>query len=285
MLLFTIEINSVLEYTLFAFAIYVITFIVNKILNLTLNRWIIASAEKLDIDTTRLQFFLHAVVAILYFSASLIIIYSIPSLKTVAVSMLAGAGVFAAILGFASQQAFSNIVGGIFIVIFRPFRVGDRVKVNNDYYGIVEDITIRHTILINFENNRIVIPNSIVGSATIINYNYNDHKLLKLMKFRVDFKTDLDLALEIINNEVVNHKFCLDTRTDEQKENNSPIIEIYTTGWGQYGIDIQVFAWTENPSTGFILATDCYKNVKIAFDKAGFHFPIPIQDINLIEKS
>ena len=75
----------------------------------------------------------------------MLIFYSIPPLKEIGITLLASAGIFAAILGLASQQAFSNIISGIFIVVFKPFRVGDNIEINNNR-GIVEDVTLRHTI-------------------------------------------------------------------------------------------------------------------------------------------
>jgi len=71
--------------------------------------------------------------------------------------MLAGAGILAVAVGFASQAALSNIISGVFVVIFKPFRVGDRLKIN-ELTGVVEDITLRHTVIRDLENKRIIIP-------------------------------------------------------------------------------------------------------------------------------
>ena len=85
---------------------------------------------------------------------------SIPSLKNLGTALFAGAGVMAAVKGFASQAAFSNIISGVFVILFKPFRVGDIVQLTNGLKGKVTDITFRHTVIKDYENRRIIIPNS-----------------------------------------------------------------------------------------------------------------------------
>ena len=126
------------------------------------------------------------------------IFYFTPSLRALGTTIFAGAGIFAAIIGFASQQAFSNIIGGIFIVIFKPFRVGDLIEIGVASKGTVEDITLRHTVIRDFENKRIVIPNSAISSETILNSHLKDGRINRRIEFRVFLDTDIDRAIEII---------------------------------------------------------------------------------------
>ena len=70
-----------------------------------------------------------------------------------------------AIIGFASQKAFSNIISGIFILIFKPFRVKDTIEFLDSTKGVVEEITLRHTIIRNYENRSPI-------SAIQVNVNY-----------------------------------------------------------------------------------------------------------------
>ncbi len=112
-----------------------------------MNRFIKRSSINLRLDATRLNFFRNALNGIIYVIGFISIIYLIPPLRTISTTLLASAGIFAAVLGFASQQAFSNIISGIFVVVSRPFRVGDVIRVgrdgsmSNELVGTVEDIT------------------------------------------------------------------------------------------------------------------------------------------------
>ena len=130
-------------------AILIVTIFIERIIKYFLKRFIDKSSKKIKVDPTKYNFFKHSISAIIYILGISIAIYSIPELRAVSVSIFASAGILAVIIGFASQQAFSNIVSGIFIIIFKPFSVGNRIKISNEIGGIVEDITLRHTVIRN----------------------------------------------------------------------------------------------------------------------------------------
>ena len=89
------------------------------------NKYITKSTKEVKNDPTNYKFLKHAISALIYIIGFSIAIYTVPALRTLANSLLAGAGILAVAIGFASQQAFSNIISGIFIIIFKPFRVND----------------------------------------------------------------------------------------------------------------------------------------------------------------
>lgn len=169
--------NGYLNTAIYVAAIFLAAFILLKILRVILNKFILKSSGDLRIDPTQFKFLNNALGMVIFFSAFTLIFMTIPKLRTLGVTLFAGAGIFAAIIGFASQAAFSNIVSGIFIVIFKPFRVGDIVKISNLYSGVVEDITLRHTVISDFENKRLIIPNSVISAETIHNSNIIDRKV------------------------------------------------------------------------------------------------------------
>src|SRR6478735_5154927 len=181
-----------------------------------MGRFIRGAARKLKVDPTRYNFFKNAVDFILFFVAIIVIFRSIPSLRTLGTGLLTGAGVLAAIVGFASQSAFSNIISGFFLVIFKPFSVGDRVKIGQLYTGDVEDITLRHTVIKDFENKRVIIPNSVIGTETIVNSTIIDEKVIIFIEAVVSFETDSNTAIRIIQEEASNHPLCIDNRNPEE---------------------------------------------------------------------
>ena len=151
--------------------------LLSRISKLVIERYISRSTKLLKSDPTNFRFLKNSISVIIFIAALLLIIYHFPGGKALAVSLFASAGIFAAIIGFASQEAFSNIVGGLFIVIFKPFRVEDRILVGVDKAGTVEDITLRHTVIRDFNNRRIIIPNSVVSSETVTNSTITDQKI------------------------------------------------------------------------------------------------------------
>ncbi|MEL7342009.1 MAG: mechanosensitive ion channel domain-containing protein, partial [Bacteroidota bacterium] len=154
---------------LVAGGIFLATMIVATIFNRAMKRFIRRSTEELSNDPTNYQFLRRAILVIIYSIGISLTIYAIPGLKTLAQSVLAGAGIAAVAIGFASQNALSNIISGIFIVVFKPFRVNDRIVVRDTITGVVEDITLRHTIIRNFQNRRVILPNSMISEEVIVN--------------------------------------------------------------------------------------------------------------------
>ena len=141
--------------------VFTIAFVINLILRKSINR-LKRYNQRQGSDFTKLVFIKNSLGFVIFTIATIIVINSVPALKTVGVSMLAGAGVLAAILGFASQAAFSNIISGVFIVLFKPFRIGDALELKDGSRGIVNEITFRHTVIKDYQNKRIIIFLSII---------------------------------------------------------------------------------------------------------------------------
>ena len=131
---------------------------------------------------TPLSFFI-GVFGIIY------IIMTVPLFRSKATLIFSGAGILAAIIGFAAQAALSNLIAGAFIVLFRPFRVGDYIKLDEARVGIVEDITLRHTVINNFENKRLIIPNSVISTDSVLNHTIEDSHVLSFNNFKIGFKS------------------------------------------------------------------------------------------------
>ncbi len=114
-----------------ALIIVLLTITLSSIISRIFRRYILRSAAIINNDPTNYKFLRHALVGLIYLVGFSLAIYMIPSFRSLAQSLLAGAGILAVAVGFASQQALSNIVAGLFIIIFKPFRVNDRVTIQN----------------------------------------------------------------------------------------------------------------------------------------------------------
>ena len=217
---------------------------------------------------TAVAFLRSAVTALIVFGAVVAIGYAIPPLRSVAVGMFAGAGILAAIVGFASQAAFSNIVSGVFIVLFKPFRVGDIVKIDGEI-GTIEDITLRHTVIRALENKRLIYPNSVIDSAPIINWTIQDEKAQKYMYLSVGFEADIDEAIRIIQEEAEKHPSLMDLRTKEDREAGAPLIEAPILSLDNSMINFRIPLWAKDLPTAMRMTWDLHRSIKLRFDAAG----------------
>ncbi len=255
------------EQFFFVVVVLVVTFIISLMLRFLVGRFIRGAARKLNVDPTRYNFFKNAVDFILFFVAIIIIFRSIPSLRTYGTGLLTGAGVLAAIVGFASQSAFSNIISGFFLVIFKPFSVGDRVKIGQSYAGDVEDITLRHTVIKDFENRRVIMPNSVISNETIINSTSVDEKICVFVELAVAFSVSLDKAINIIQDEATKHRYYIDNRSELEKARGEQVVMVRVITFLDGGILLRAYVWTRNPTDAFDLKCDLNKSIKERFDK------------------
>lgn len=266
-------------------SILVITAFTNWAVNYTISRAARTKRGQDAIDKTVLNFS-HRLITIVIYGAGFGACFTrIPELKIVGHSLLTGAGILTVVGGLASQQVLGNIVSGFMIVFFRPFRIGDRITISGNYSGTVEDITLRETIIRDFENNRIIIPNSQVSSQIITNANHTESKICKFIEVGVGYTSDLDLAMNIMQEEITNHPLLIDQRSDEQKRENAPVVTVRITELGDSSVTLKAWAWANNPADGFVLQCDSYANIKRRYDEAGIEIPFPQRGLTIAESA
>lgn len=258
---------------LFVF-ILLLTFVVEGLSRRALMRYIKKSSTVINSDPTNYKFLANALRSIIYSVGIILAVREYPPLKSVAGSLLAGAGILAVAIGFASQQAFSNIISGIFLVIFKPFRVNDRLRVKENYAGVVEDITLRHTVIRDPENRRIIIPNSVIATEIIVNSDYSDGKICKYVEFNVALNSDIDKVKRIIFEEIARHPKYIDPRKEEEKE-HKPFVEVRILKFTDFAMVIRGSAWAENNNIAADMQMDLLESIKRRFDTEGVEMPYP----------
>ena len=234
-------------------------------------------------DPTNYRFLYYTLIALIYVTGISLAIWNIPSLRHVAQSLLASAGILAIVIGFASQQALGNIISGIFLVIFKPYRINDRITVKDTLSGIVEDINLRHTIIRNFENQRIVIPNAIISNEVLVNSNYNDDKVCRFVEVGISYSSDIDKAKEIIAEEITNHPNNIDVRTAEEVESGVPRVTVKVLTLAESSVNLRGWAWAADPAGGFVMQCDVLESIKKRFDREGIVIPFPQRTISYLE--
>ncbi len=277
--------NNYLEDVFFAIIVLGVAFIIGRILRFIIGRFVRTASSKLKVDPTKYNFLKNAVEFIVYIIAFIVIFRSIPKLHDYGTAIFAGAGVFAAIVGFASQSAFSNIVSGIFLVIFKPFSVGDRIRVGQLYTGDVEDITLRHVVIKDFENRRIVMPNNVISNETIINSTLNEEKLCVFLEVGISFDSNVDQAMKIMEEEASKHPECKDNRTRLAIERAEPKVEVKLIDITESALLLRAWVWATNPTTGFDMKCDLLRSIKIRFDEVGISLAYPQRIIHIKDHS
>lgn len=246
--------------------------VLNKIVKSLFNRKIMQRIP----DKTHLTFMKHLIKGLIYFSGITAAILQIPGFESASVSIIASSGVFALVIGFASQQAFSNIISGLFISIFKPFRIGDMISfIAKNTSGVVEDITLRHIIVRTFENKRVIIPNSLINTEIIENSNLVDEKICRFVDFDISYDSSIDNAMHIIREEIINHRHFIDNRTEQLILDGADPVPVKVIGFSDSSVKLRGWAWTKDARSAFELGCDLNKSIKERFDKEGVVIPYP----------
>jgi len=262
-------------YTIILILAFLLTLWVRRLIH----RFVSASSIHLKVDPTKYNFIKNAASLIIFTIAVFFVIYSVPEFRTLGTTLLASAGIATAVLAFASQAALSNIISGVFIVIFKPFRVGDIIRMEGDKAGTVEDITLRHTIIRDFQNQRIIVPNAVISDQTIINAHIGDERIKRQLFFGISYDSNIDKAFAIITEEAEKHPFCIDGRTIDEIRSGVPKIKCRVIGFGDSSVNLRADVWTDSPEQAWELFCDLNKSVKERFDAEGIEIPFPYRTI------
>tara|TARA_R100000935_G_scaffold1549_1_gene4947 strand:- start:9460 stop:10332 length:873 start_codon:yes stop_codon:yes gene_type:complete len=265
--------------------IIVITILIALVFNWFMNRFVKKSLVEHHKDLTGYLFIKHIASTVIYLIGFAAALVQIPALKVVGHSLLAGAGVLSLIAGLASQQALSNIMSGILIVIFKPFPINDKITLRVTFTGIVEDINLRQVVIRDFENNRIIIPNSVISTDLIVNAHLGDNRCCKIIDIGIGYSSNVELALEIMKEEVEQHPLHIDNRTQEDVENGVPAVVARVTALGDSSVNLRVWAWAKDASDGYVLNCDLLQSIKRRFDDVDIEIPFPQRAISYTDKT
>ncbi|EGV44766.2 mechanosensitive ion channel family protein [Bizionia argentinensis JUB59] len=265
--------NNIKKTTYLIF-VFVLTSIAYTISNGLFNRII----ERKDNPTTY-KFLKYVAAFIIIVIGIAFAAMAFPSLKSIASTALGGAGIIAAIIGLASQEALANIIGGFFIIMFKPFQVYDTIKISGEMVGTVTDITLRHTLIRDYHNKMIVVPNAIINKEKIVNYNLGDQKYCQYVEFSISYDSDIELAKRIMQEECENHPSNIDVRTKVDEHNKVPKVQVRVISLEDSHVALRAWVWTSQFGLSFAMKCDLLESIKNRFDTEGIEIPYPYRTI------
>lgn len=248
--------------------IIIITSVISKIVSKTLSK------NKND-SMIHWKFMKNVVIAVIWIIGLTSVASQFSTFSKLANTILAGSGIIAAVIGLAAQESFANIFSGLFISLFKPFNIGDRISIiGDDTAGFVEDITLRHTVIRTYMNARVIIPNSIMSTSKIVNTTYSKGGSYKIeVTIAYENKEKRYLAQKILEEVVISHPLFYDKRTEEEKEAGIPPVRALCSAFESSGIKFTILMWTENIADNTTACSDCRMQILDRFEEAGIEIP------------
>ncbi len=275
---------------IFIFVVLVATLIISKIVDRLLKNQFKVISQKLKVDETIYRIFRHVTVALVYLLGIILIITRIPALQNLSLALFAGAGFAGIVVGLAAQTTLSNIISGLSLALFRPFRVGDKVNIR-DEYGRITDITLRHTVVKTWDNRRLIIPNHIISDDAIINWSIEDPTVCWPVDIGISYDSNIDLARKIMI-EVTKRHYNVMTYPQIRKHDDSmregEEVTVRLIELGDFSVNLRLYFWVEDRSIAYTTGCDIREAIKKRFDAEGIEIPFPYRTIvyknDLVEK-
>jgi small conductance mechanosensitive channel len=235
-------------------------------------RWIVKvmkrSLEKGNADQGVIQFTGSLVNVILYI---LLLVNIFVSLGVQASSVAALLGTAGVTVGLALQGGLANIAGGVILLVFKPFQVGDYIVCNSESgtEGTVTKIDICYTTLLSIDNKNILVPNGTLSNTTITNVTARDQRRLEI-KVGISYDSDLRKAKEILEDLLLKDE---DTQSDAE-------MVVFVDELGEHSVVLGFRVWVP---TERYWATKWRMNQKIkeTFDEEGIRIPYPQMDVHI----
>ena len=190
-------------------------------------------------------------------------------IPTTSVTALIGGAGLAVALSLKDQL--SNFAAGALIILFRPFKVGDYIKVNG-FEGFVSEIKMVQTALSTPDNEEVILPNSVVMSNSIVNRSSMPLCRVQVV-VGVDYACDLKAAKAAVLKAATEHPLCVQT--------SGKVAVTYITNLGDSAIEITLWAWTNEADLGafrFGLNEQVVENLRAA----NINIPFPQRDVHII---
>ncbi len=194
---------------------------------------------------------------------TLAMVLGIPATSLITVLATCGAAI-----GLALQGALSNFAGGIMILLFKPFKVGDFVEATGES-GTVSEITVVYTVLLTPDNKSITIPNGTLTNSVIKNYSTEETRRVDFL-FRADYSCDSQQVKEIIENIITSHTKVL----------KSPEAFIRVSNCADSAVEYTARAWV-NSADYWDVYFDVLEQVKKAFEEKDIKVPFPQMDVHV----
>jgi len=257
---------SILYVVLVVLAFKILSGVLSEVINWYLDKMTAAGAENLKVTLGPLT---RKALSIVVGLIAVIIILDHFGINIG--SLLVSLGVGSLAVALAAQDTLANMIAGFVILVDRPFRVGDRIELDGGQVGDVQEIGLRSTKLLNFDNNLIIIPNADLVKGKIINHAYPFHQTRLVLNVGVAYGTDPAKVRRILLDLAAHHPDVL----------SDPAPEVLFTAMSDSSIEFSLRARVSDFTKGFVAQALLREQAYLAFAREGIEIPFPQRVVHM----
>lgn len=264
------EVVTVADYMLFLLIVLILLFVSFKSVTIFFN-WYSAKVDLGENKNLSGSLFplLQKISKVLLTALAFVIVLS--KFKVDISGFIVSLGVGSLAIALAAQETISNMISGFIIMTDRPFRIGDRIKVNPDLVGDVIEIGIRSTKVLDFDNNIIIVPNNDIVKSRIINLTYPSALTRVVVEVSVSYNCDTNKVKRTL----------LEIAKKNPLVAKSPAPDTILTSLGDSGVNFRLKVFTEDYQNYVKLGSELRENILNEFREEKIEIPFPQMDIHL----
>jgi small-conductance mechanosensitive channel len=251
---------------IFAVVFAFLAWLLGHILRVTVERVLVRDKHD-HFDRMAVKFLAKLLRYCVYVFAFVAYAHFVPKLSGLGSASLTSISVITVIVGLAAQNTLGNLVAGISLLLYRPFKLGDRLQViapTGLETGFVESLTLGYTLLRTDDNRRVVVPNSLMASQTTINLTGNDPRVVCSIAIGISYDSDIDKARDILLELVSKHPKA------------GKVCSCLVTQLVASGVVLTLDVWCADAMTAITLRCDLLELAVKRFAQDGIGFPLPL---------
>ena len=191
------------------------------------------------------------------------------------VGLLASAGIVGIAVGFAAKDTLSNLFSGVFILVDRPYKLGDMVNLDSGERGQITHIGIRSTRIMTRDDLEITIPNGLIGNQKVVNESGGDYQKMRVrIRLQCAYEANLDKVVEVL----------MAVAIDEPGICAHPLPRVRIKEFAESGINLQIQAWIDRPQDRGRIMHSTFIAIHKAFDKEGLEIPYAKRELHITKE-
>ncbi|MBQ7660957.1 MAG: mechanosensitive ion channel family protein [Clostridia bacterium] len=196
-------------------------------------------------------------------------------------TIFGGTAIISAVLAFAAQDIIKDILAGLMISLYKPFEIGDRIVLEDGTAGVVENITLRHVVLVGLDSQHTVIPNSKLNAMQLNNFSFESELLSVQFRFSVGYDSDLKKVKRVIAQAVEDSAYSIPGKSCE--DGTTTYGPVYFISFADSALIMAVTVFFERKIDPEIVINDINTRVREALVEN--QIEIPYNYINVVSKS
>ena len=186
-------------------------------------------------------------------------------------SFIAVLGAAGLAIGLALQGSLGNFAGGVLILIFKPYNVGELIEAQG-HLGVVKEVQIFNTILLTPDNKRVIIPNGAVSNGSVVNYSAEGLLRVDLV-IGIAYESDIPKAKEVLYKAMADHELVL----------QDPKSTVAVSELADSSVNLVVRPWCK-VSDYWQVYFDITEAAKVDLEQNGITIPFPQRDVHLFKQ-